>query len=91
MAHTQTPAGTRERAPREGRGNGKTEYSAYTEFSRDDWSRLRSNTPLTLSQDDLHALRGVTEQVSMQDVVDVYLPLSRLLSCTSARHAASAA
>jgi len=62
------------------RGSGKTEYSAYIEFARDDWAKLRSNTPLTLSQEDLTALRGVTEQVSMQDVVDVYLPLSRLLN-----------
>ena len=62
------------------RGSGKTEYSAYIEFPRDDWARLRSNTPLTLAEDDLTALRGVTEQVSMQDVVDVYLPLSRLLN-----------
>ena len=62
------------------RGTGKTEYSAYIEFARDEWARLRSNTPLTLSEDDLGALRGVTEQVSMRDVVDIYLPLSRLLN-----------
>lgn len=81
MPFQQPPATQNaERSQREGRGNGKTEYSAYTEFSRDDWSRLRSNTPLTLSQVDLDALRGVMEQVSLQDVVDVYLPLSRLLN-----------
>ncbi len=62
------------------RGDGKTEYSAYTEFARDEWAKLRSNTPLTLSEADLAALRGVTEQVSMLDVVEVYLPLSRLLN-----------
>ena len=62
------------------RGSGKTEYSAYIEFPRDEWAKLRSNTPLTLSEEDLTALRGVTEQVSMADVVDVYLPLSRLLN-----------
>ena len=50
------------------------------EFPRDEWAKLRSNTPLTLSEADLTALRGVTEQVSMADVVDVYLPLSRLLN-----------
>ena len=62
------------------RGSGKTEYSAYIEFPRDEWAKLRSNTPLTLSEEDLTSLRGVTEQVSMADVVDVYLPLSRLLN-----------
>ena len=62
------------------RGSGKTEYSAYIEFPRDEWAKLRSSTPLTLSEEDLTSLRGVTEQVSMADVVDVYLPLSRLLN-----------
>ena len=56
------------------------EYSAYIEFQRDDWARLRSNTPLTLSQDDVSSMRGAIEAVSLQDVIDVYLPLSRLLN-----------
>ena len=62
----------------EGRATG--EISAYERFSRADWAGLRSNTPLTLSEADLIALRGVNEQVSLQEVVEVYLPLSRLLN-----------
>lgn len=56
------------------------EYSAYIEFRREEWARLRSNTPLTLSESDLASLRGVNDQVSLGDVEDVYLPLSRLLN-----------
>ena len=56
------------------------EYAAYEAFSRSDWARLRSNTPLTLSEEDLRQLRGVNDQVSMSDVEEVYLPLSRLLN-----------
>ncbi|MDO4681326.1 MAG: type I pantothenate kinase [Lautropia sp.] len=56
------------------------EFSAYEAFSRAEWAQLRSSTPLTLSEDDLKALRGVNEQISLQDVVEVYLPLSRLLN-----------
>lgn len=56
------------------------EFSAYEAFSRAEWAQLRSSTPLTLSEEDLQALRGVNEQISLQDVVEVYLPLSRLLN-----------
>ena len=56
------------------------EFSAYERFAREDWAKLRSNTPLTLSQEDLSALQGINEQVSLDDVVQIYLPLSRLLN-----------
>jgi pantothenate kinase, bacterial type len=55
-------------------------FSPYTSFSRDQWARLRGETPLTLSENDLAKLRGVDEAVSMQEVEEVYLPLSRLLN-----------
>ena len=58
----------------------QTSFSAYIKFARDDWAQLRSNTPLTLAEPDLAALRGANEQVSLDDVVEVYLPLSRLLN-----------
>lgn len=54
--------------------------AAYESFGRAEWAQLRSNTPLTLSEEDLIALRGINERVSLQEVVDVYLPLSRLLN-----------
>ena len=54
--------------------------AAYSTFNRDDWAKLRSNTPLTLSEADLIALRGTNEHTSLDEVVDIYLPLSRLLN-----------
>src|ERR1043166_9117873 len=54
--------------------------SAYTNFSRAEWARLRDTTPLTLSETDLAELQGLNERLSMQDVEEVYLPLSRLLN-----------
>jgi pantothenate kinase len=57
-----------------------TEFSAYVVFNRDEWASLRNNTPLTLSQEQLSALQGVLEQVSLDDVAQIYLPLSRLLN-----------
>jgi type I pantothenate kinase len=52
----------------------------YHTFTRADWAQLRANTPLTLSQDDLVALRGLNESVSLEELAEVHLPLSRLLN-----------
>jgi type I pantothenate kinase len=49
-------------------------------FSREEWAALRAATPLTLDEADLAALRGINEAVALDEVVDVYLPLSRLLN-----------
>ncbi len=54
--------------------------SRYTEFSRAEWARLRADTPLTLTPEDLLRLQGLNERVAMDEVVEVYLPLSRLLN-----------
>jgi type I pantothenate kinase len=54
--------------------------SRYNDFSKEEWSHLRADTPLTLSETDLAALRGVNENVSLDEVVHAYLPLARLLS-----------
>jgi type I pantothenate kinase len=53
---------------------------AFVEMSREEWARLRGATPLTLSAADLAELSGVSEEVSLEEVTDVYLPLSRLLN-----------
>jgi len=55
-------------------------FSAYTNFSRAEWAALGANTPLTLSEADLAELQGLNERLSLRDVVEVYLPLSRLLN-----------
>lgn len=54
--------------------------SRFLTFSRDEWAELRNHTPLTLSDTDLATLRGLNDVLSMDEVVDIYLPLSRLLS-----------
>jgi len=55
-------------------------FSPYRRFSRSEWARLRADTPMTLAPTELDRLSGVIEQISTQDVVEVYLPLSRLLN-----------
>jgi type I pantothenate kinase len=59
----------------------------FTRFQRAEWSELRANTPLPLSPDDVAALRGLNEPMSIAEVTEVFLPLSRLvnLHVTAAR------
>ncbi len=52
----------------------------YITFSREEWAQRRADTPLTLSEADLAQLRGINERVSLDEVVEIYLPLSRLLN-----------
>lgn len=55
-------------------------YSPYQEFERDYWAERRESVPLTLSAQELKQLQGLNEQVSIEEVCDIYLPLSRLLN-----------
>ena len=55
-------------------------FSTYTDFNRAEWAALRFNTPLTLTEGDLAELKGLNEQLSLTEVEEVYLPLSRLLN-----------
>ena len=59
-------------------------HSPYLDFTRQEWSRLRSATPLTLDDHDLDELRGVGERMPLSEVTEVYLPLSRLLNLSVA-------
>ena len=52
----------------------------YLTFDRDEWAALRAATPLTLSQSDLDSLRGINERIDLDEVIAIYLPLSRLLN-----------
>ena len=60
--------------------DGGVGVSRYITFAREEWARLRAATPLTLNEDDLAALHGINEKVSLDEVVEIYLPLSRLLN-----------
>ncbi|MBV5263001.1 type I pantothenate kinase [Pinisolibacter aquiterrae] len=64
----------------QGQGPASGEVSPYRRFSRDEWARLRADTPLTLDEADLGRLRGLNDPINLEEVVKIYLPLSRLLS-----------
>ena len=58
----------------------QTAVSRFLEFTRAEWAALRASTPLPLTEPQLRGLVSVNERMSLDEVADVYLPLSRLLN-----------
>lgn len=54
--------------------------AAYDRFTRAEWAALRETTPMALTDAELAELRGLNDPVSLADVADIHLPLSRLLN-----------
>ena len=54
--------------------------SPYHRFTRAQWAALRADTPLTLTIDDLTRLQSINEPITLEEVIAIYLPLSRLLA-----------
>src|SRR5262245_47983881 len=57
-----------------------TELSPYRIFSRSEWASLRADTPMTLRPDEISQLRSLNDRLDIEEVEEIYLPLSRLLS-----------
>lgn len=52
----------------------------YLSFSRQQWASLRDSVPLTLTEAEISNLKGINEDLSLEEVAQIYLPLSRLLN-----------
>lgn len=52
----------------------------YLQFSRQQWAALRNSVPLTLTEEQIANLKGINEDLSLEEVAQIYLPLSRLLN-----------
>lgn len=48
-------------------------------FDRAGWAALRAHESVPIAEEDLAALAGINEDLSMQEVGDVYVPLARLV------------
>ena len=58
----------------------RTDLSPYLVFSIDEWAKLRADTPMTLSADEVRALKSLGDPIAIEEVERVYLPISRLLA-----------
>lgn len=54
--------------------------SPYRVFTRAEWATLRADTPMTLRTDEVTRLRSLHDRLDIEEVEEIYLPLSRLLS-----------
>lgn len=53
--------------------------SPYVDFDRASWRALRKSMPQVLTADEVEELRGIGENIDLEEVAEVYLPLSRLI------------
>jgi len=58
----------------------RPEATPYVDLTRTEWSALRDKTPLPLTAEEVEKLRGLGDVIDLDEVRDVYLPLSRLLN-----------
>ena len=56
------------------------DLSPYRIFPREEWASLRADTPLTLNAEDVSKLQSLNDPISIDEIIAIYLPLSRLLS-----------
>ena len=61
-------------------GDAHHELSPYIELDRSAWASLADVVEAPLTEAEVRALRGLGDQLDLQEVRDVYLPISRLLS-----------
>ncbi len=54
--------------------------SPYRVFPRAEWAARREDTPMTLTREEVNELQAFNDRLSMGEVEEIYLPLSRLLS-----------
>ena len=73
FAADQTSVATHESGP-------LAPLSPYREIARADWARLAPGMPQPLSETEVVQLRGLGDRLDIDEVREVYLPLSRLLS-----------
>lgn len=56
------------------------QLTPFLSFNRQQWAELRKSVPLTLTEQDLKPLLGINEELSLDEVRTIYLPLVRLIN-----------
>ncbi len=68
------------RGPAQGHDDNGREPSPFIELDRDAWAALAAETESPLTAEEVRRLRGLGDSLDIDEVREVYLPLSRLLS-----------
>ncbi|CAH0164139.1 Pantothenate kinase [Peribacillus sp. Bi96] len=55
-------------------------YTPYFEFNRKEWASLRNHAPLPLTEEELENVKGINVEISIDEVEEIYLPLTRLIN-----------
>ena len=58
----------------------ESSFTPFVELDRKTWSRLSHEIRSPLNQEDILRLRGLGDQLNLDEIREVYLPLSRLLN-----------
>jgi type I pantothenate kinase len=56
------------------------DYSPYMQIGRDVWATLKDDGILDLLDKDIDSMRALNEPLTMEEITQIYLPLSRLLN-----------
>jgi type I pantothenate kinase len=80
VAGPQSGSGTATPTVWDGWGTDEAGAAPFVDFDRVAWARLGENVPLPLTADELGRLRSAGDAVDLDEVREVYLPLSRLLT-----------
>ena len=55
------------------------EFLHFEKISRETWQQLHRKTTPPLSQTELNSIKSFNDRINLQDVRDVYLPLTNLI------------
>ena len=58
----------------------KKELINFETISRQTWQRLHRDTTVPLTQEELNSIKSLNDKISLQEVLDIYLPLINLIS-----------
>ena len=58
----------------------KRELINFEKISRQTWQRLHRDTTVPLTQKELNSIKSLNDKISLQEVLDIYLPLINLIS-----------
>ncbi|MET3644354.1 type I pantothenate kinase [Streptococcus gallinaceus] len=57
----------------------KNELMNFEKIKRKTWQKLHRNTTVPLTQEELNSIKSFNDKISLQEVLDVYLPLTNLI------------